>query len=396
MGSAGRTLTRRRAAHDAMWRDPSQVVSQWRDAGRSERGLLTATSRGRWWDLLAEQDITLLVTREYEHLVVAISPHHRRQTYIRLPHPSGLVIDRDRKLVHIASTRNPNQVYQLAPVRRLLARSDAGVVRCDSVDEDRPLVPIGSTILPGSTYIHDLAIVGSKLHANAVGENCVIALGPDGSSKRVWWPRCIESTSGPVFSRNHLQLNSIAAGPSLVESFFSASTDQMTARRPSHRNFAVDRRGVIFSGATRDVQVRGLTRPHSARLHSGQLWVDNSGYGEVGVAIDGRFEPQLRLPGWTRGLCFRNGIAFVGTSRVLPRFRHFAPGVDADRAVCGIHAIDVKGGAVIGSLIWPAGNQVFAIDWMKSEMSRALPFRSSRGSGERERALFYAFDRGMT
>lgn len=382
------------AKHDSEWRDPAEVVSQWSEAGRTEPGLLAAIARGGWWDVLGERDITLLVTREYEHLVLAISPHRRTQTFLRVPHPSGLVVDRDRGVVHLASTRNPNQVFQLAPISNLVARTDVKGGAGDNLAEDKPLLPVGSIVLPGSTYIHDLAIVGSELHANAVGENCVIAIGQNGCTRRVWWPRSIETKEGPVFTRNHLQLNSIAAGRDMAHSFFTASTDRMATRRPAHRNFPVDRRGVVFSGESREVIARGLTRPHSARLHNGAVWLDNSGYGEVGVVNGERFEPHFRLPGWTRGLCFHDGVAFIGTSRVIPRFRQFAPGVDASRAVCAIYAVAVASGAVLGSLAWPAGNQVFAIDWMPSSMSRGLPFHAERRSAS-ERILFYAFDRGL-
>jgi uncharacterized protein (TIGR03032 family) len=236
-------------------------------------------------------------------------------------------------------------------------------------------------------------MVGRRLHANAVGQNCVVRLHDDGTYERAWWPRCIETAKGPEFSRNHLQLNSIAAGRDLRSSFFSASADHMSRRRPSHRNFPVDRRGVIFAGSTREPVAWGLTRPHSARFHGRTLWVDNSGYGEVGVVADGKFEAQLKLPGWTRGLCFHDGVAFVGTSRILPRFRHFAPGVDADRAVCAVHAVDVKRGAVLGSLEWPAGNQIFALEWVPTSFSRGFPFRAGSRAPERERVLFYAFQR---
>jgi len=138
------------STHDAEWRDPAQVVSQWSDAGRAEPDLLQFVAKGRWWQVLAEHDITLLVTREYEHLVLGISSHRRSQTYLRLPHPSGLVVDRKRGLVHLASTRNPNQVFQLAPVRGLIDRSDLSLAAERSIEEDRPLVPIRSTILPTS------------------------------------------------------------------------------------------------------------------------------------------------------------------------------------------------------------------------------------------------------
>jgi hypothetical protein len=156
--------------------------------------------------------------------------------------------------------------------------------------------------------------------------------------------RAIDGRQGPRFGRNFLQLNSIAAGRTLASSFFSASAAVPSARRPGHLNFPVDGRGVIFSGRTRDVVATGLTRPHSARLHEGTLWVDNSGYGEFGRITDARFEPVIRLKGWTRGLCITDKIAFVGTSRVIPRFRHYAPGLDVDRSRCGIHAVDLQTG----------------------------------------------------
>ena len=379
--------------HEVQWRDPAQVVSQWSEAGRAEAGLLRTVARGRWWQTLAEHDITLLVTREYEHLVLALSPEHRTQTYLRIPHPSGLAVDRERGVVHLASTRNPNQVFQLAPVTGLLERGDVRLNGELTLAEDRPLIPVRSTVLPGSFYIHDLAMVGRRLHANAVGQNCVVRLNDDGTFQRAWWPRCIETARGPEFSRNHLQLNSIAAGPDLRRSFFSASADRMTQRRPSHRNFPVDRRGVIFAGSTREPIARGLTRPHSARFHGRTLWVDNSGYGQLGIVGGGKFEAQLELPGWTRGLCFHDDVAFVGTSRILPRFRHFAPGVDARRAMCAVHAVDVKRGAVVGSLEWPAGNQIFAIEWVPTSLTRGFPYRAGRRPSERERVLFYAFQR---
>ncbi len=138
------------------------------------------------------------------------------------------------------------------------------------------------------------------------------------------------NADGELIQQNHLQLNSIAAGPSLRSSFFTASTDAISRRRPGHANFPVDGRGVVFSGATREPVAFGLTRPHSARLREGRIWLLNSGYGEFGF-VDGRsFSRVATLPGWTRGLAFHGRFAFVGTSRVLPRFRQYAPGLKTD------------------------------------------------------------------
>src|SRR5439155_3251084 len=125
-------------------------------------------------------------------------------------------------------------------------------------------------------------LIGGELYANAVGLNAVARLRPTSGAELVWWPRCIDAADGPKTDKNYLQLNSIAAGPTLRASYFTASAAAPGRRRPGHFNFPVDGRGVVFSGATRDVVCTGLTRPHSARLWGGGVWLDNSGYGEVG------------------------------------------------------------------------------------------------------------------
>ncbi len=371
-------------------RDPAEVVSQWGDAAKIDSKLLRHTTHGDWWGILAESGITLLVTREYEHLVMAVHAAERVPaiSYMPLPHPSGLVVNRSSWTVHIASTRNPNQVFDLSPVAGRLNRRDIkgrGVA-------GNPLVPIRSRFYPGCLYLHDLAIISGDLYANAVGENSVVRLRENGGYQRVWWPRCVETGDGRGFEQNYLQLNSIAPGSNLETSYFSASGEKPSRRRPGHLNYPVDRRGVIFSGKTREPVVRGLTRPHSTRLSHGRLWLDNSGYGEFGFAEEGDFEPIVRLPGWTRGLAFHQNIAFVGTSRVLPRFRQYAPGLDLARSVCGVHAVDIGSGKVLGSLIWLHGNQVFALDWMPNDVTCGFPFRiGSKRAIRREKALFYSF-----
>jgi uncharacterized protein (TIGR03032 family) len=370
--------------HGEEWRDPAQIASQWREAAGTDPQLLRSKARGRFWELLEERALTLIVTREYEHLIMALSVAEGRPhvTFMPLPHPSGIAIDNVRRSVHVASTRNPNQIYEFEPV---------------TGDADRPLVPVRSTFLPGSLYLHDLAFVGGELHGNAVGHNAVVALPREGGWNRVWWPRSIEGAAGPDFTQNYLQLNSIAAGPTLGASYFSASAAEPSARRPGHQNFPVDGRGVVFGGATREPVAAGLTRPHSARLSGGRLWVDNSGYGELVAIADGHVETVARLPGWTRGLWLGDGLAFVGTSRVIPRFRAYAPGLDVDASVCGVHAVDLGTGSVLGSVVWPAGNQIFGIEAVDTAITGGFPFTVARGAATdtaRTRAIFYSFSTG--
>jgi len=298
-----------------------------------------------------------------------------------------LAADRDSNRLYVASTRNPNQIWQLAAVSATIPRLD---VACPA-PTDRPLIPVTAKFLPGCSYIHDLALINGQLFANSVGQNAVVCLGQDDTPVRVWWPRCIETKDGPVFGQNHIQLNSIAAGATIDQSFFSASSDQITTKRPGDPDYPVDRRGVVFSGATREPIVRGLTRPHSARLHENKLWLANSGYGEFGCIVDSEFCTVSKLPGWTRGLCFVDDIAFVGTSRVLPRFRQYAPGLDIDSSQCGIHAIDIKSGNLLGSITWPAGNQIFSIEWLSARTTAGLPFDLACPKNARS-DLFYCYD----
>ncbi len=374
--------------HHGQWRHPEQITSQWQQAAAIDLSLLQFTVRGEFWPAL--QGMTLIISREYEHMLIALSlvDDSPQISYFSMPHPSGIAFDKERELIYIASTRNPNQIYDLAPVDKLLARLDVD----QHQPSGQPLIPIRSRFFPGCLYMHDLAMIGKELHANAVGQNAVIKLNAEGKYERVWWPACIDTPIGPLFGQNHIQLNSIAAGKNISESYFSASCQQISARRPGHKNFPVDKRGVIFSGKTREPVVRGLTRPHSARFHNNLVWVDNSGYGELGYAEDGSFKTVARLPGWTRGLCFTPQAAFVGISRVIPRFSQYAPGLDVDKSKCGIYAIDVKTGKILGSLIWPSGNQIFAIEAIPQQFSAGFPFvYKSRLSKGQKQNLFYSF-----
>jgi uncharacterized protein (TIGR03032 family) len=377
------------AHHHAEHRDPHQIVSQWREAGEVDPVLLAHRVRGDWWDIVQSTGLTLFLTREYEHLVLALSCSQgkKRISYLQLPHPSGLAVEPGGQRLHIASTRNPNVVFTLAPCTGRVGQPAL------AADHHGQMLPVRAQYLPGCIYTHDIAFIGGRLHANAVGMNAVVRLEEGGGFTPVWWPACIDSKTGPRFDRNYIQLNSIAAGKSLEESFFSASVAAPSRRRPGHLNWAVDRRGVIFSGRTREVVGRGLTRPHSARLRNGEIWVDNSGYGELGRIVDGKFDPVLKLPGWTRGLFFHGDLAFVGTSRVIPKYRHYAPGLDPDRCESALHAVDIRKGVIVGSMSWPAGNQIFAIEGLPSSATPGFPF--SAGSKARGKRMVELFFRGV-
>lgn len=364
------------------FRDPLEVYTCRPDLAGLTPDTLSYTADKGFVELLARLGVTLFVTREYENLVVALQAGTGKleQTFLPVPHPSGIAADRKERCLYLAATRNPNQIIEFRPIAATIPRREGGT------KQPRPVMAmVRKKYYPGCYYFHDLALIGGRLHAASVGMNGIIRVNLDSpyTEPLAWFPKCTAKRNGePITTANHIQLNSIAAGADLSRSFFSASGEAVSSRRPGHLNYPVDQRGVIFSGASREVVARGLTRPHSTKLHNGRLWVDNSGYGEFGWIENEGFCALTKLPGWTRGLCFIDDIAFVGVSRVLTKFRRYAPGLKGSRQLCGIFAVSVKSGAVLGSLIWPAGNQIFGIDYLPTGTAEGF-LRKSLASNTR-------------
>jgi uncharacterized protein (TIGR03032 family) len=362
-------------------RDPLDVLSTSFERAGLAADCASYQLEGEFASLLQRHEITLLVTREYEHLVLALRAGGSGVTcsYMPLPHPSGLAVERSTGRVYVAATRNPNQIVELSPV---------------AAAEGPELVPSRVKFYPGRYYFHDLAFVGGDLHANSVGQNGVLRVDFNSPvpEELCWWPRCMEDENGrPATDLNYIQLNSIAAGDTLENSFFTASSAARSRRRPWHLNYPVDGRGVLFSGSTREVAGSGLTRPHSARFDQGRVWVNNSGYGQVGFFDEGRYHVLSTLPGWTRGLAIHNGVAWVGVSRVLPKYASYAPGLDPSVQRCGIVAVDLASGRHLGSLFWPKGNQIFAIEHVNRSECAGFPYKEIGPSRAAHRESFYQY-----
>ncbi len=115
--------------------------------------------------------------------------------------------------------------------------------------------------------------------------------------------------------------------------------------------------GIVFDVRSGNIVCRGLSMPHSPRIHDSRLWVLNSGEGELGYVDeskppDSRYRAVAWCPGLTRGLAFQGRYALVGLSR--PRYDDFAGfGLhqrlrDASEAPwCGIQIIDITSGECV-------------------------------------------------
>lgn len=112
--------------------------------------------------------------------------------------------------------------------------------------------------------------------------------------------------------------------------------------------------GIVIDIESDGVVCEGLSMPHSPRWHGDELWLLNSGTGELGRVDlrNRRFEALTFLPGFLRGLALVGDYAIVGLSK--PRHGRFE-GLDLDRrladrgeeALCGLQVVSLETGKVV-------------------------------------------------
>ncbi len=56
-----------------------------------------------------------------------------------------------------------------------------------------------------------------------------------------------------------------------------------------------------------------------------------------------------------------------------------------------MHALDTRTGRVLGSILWPFGNQIFAVEPVPGRETRGLPFAAGRRARDREFELRHAY-----
>jgi uncharacterized protein (TIGR03032 family) len=112
--------------------------------------------------------------------------------------------------------------------------------------------------------------------------------------------------------------------------------------------------GCLMETSSGEIVSRGLSMPHSPRWHDGQLWLLESGTGQL-VHVDaltGQRQTVAELPGFARGLAFHGPYAFVGLSKIRPTSTmDGVPLADRrDELKCGVAVVDLVSGRITGML----------------------------------------------
>jgi uncharacterized protein (TIGR03032 family) len=208
-----------------------------------------------------------------------------------------------------------------------------------------------ATYHTGDLHTHDVAIAGDAIWLAATRFSCLAKVSYDFSFLPVWKPKFISDLA----PEDRCHLNGIAIredGPRYATAL--GTTDTPGGWR---ENKAAG--GVLIDIPSDAIMLAGLAMPHSPRWHDGQLWLLNSGGGEL-LAVDsnsGRAEVVCRMPGYLRGLGFCGQYALVGLSKI--RERHIFGGLPVqeryDALLCGVAVVDLKSGRQAGFFEFTAG-----------------------------------------
>ena len=198
----------------------------------------------------------------------------------------------------------------------------------------------------GDIGVHELAWVGEELWVVNTRFSCLCTMHPDYSFVPRWQPPFITALAAE--DRCHLNGLAIADGrPQYVTALGETDTaGGWRANKPQGGCLMDVSGGVVIS--------RGLSMPHSPRLHDGRLWLLESGTGQL-VLVDaatGRRQTVAELPGFARGLAMRGPYAFIGLSKI--RTTSAMDGVPLaerrEQLKCGVAAVDLRDGRLVAFL----------------------------------------------
>ena len=254
-----------------------------------------------------------------------------------MPKPMGLCLDENGGLTLSGAFQILRFQNVLEPEQRVNNRFDACYV---------PRV-VHNT---GQLDAHDVGVdnQGRAIFVNT-RFNCIATVSDRHSFEPLWRPPFVSA----LIDEDRCHLNGLAmedGEPRYVTAVSASDTiDGWRDRRADG--------GIVIDMKSDEIICRNLSMPHSPRIHQGELWLLNSGTGELGVVKregeeEGQFEARAFCPGFLRGLAFLGDYAFVGLSK--PRYKRFE-GLpleqklkDADsEAWCGIQIIQLSTGTCV-------------------------------------------------
>ena len=204
----------------------------------------------------------------------------------------------------------------------------------------------------GLQDIHDIGFLKNGMIAFASSRmNCVGGTSSSYGIVPLWKPYFIKDLK----YEDHCHLNGLAIEDGTVK-YITALSDTDTFE--GWRNVRADG-GILMDVKSGEIVLDGLSMPHAPRLHKGDLWLINSGTGEIGK-VDFKkkaFIPKVTISGFARGLSFVNDSGIICSSKLresvsfqdLPLENKLKKEKTEDQ--CGLYVFDVKTGKIEHSIV---------------------------------------------
>jgi uncharacterized protein (TIGR03032 family) len=216
-----------------------------------------------------------------------------------------------------------------------------------------------SSHLTGEIHSHELAFAGQQLWFVNTLYSCLCVLHPKMSFFPRWKPPFISAVTSE--DRCHLNGLAMADGQPRYASALGA-TDSPQGWRPGKAGG-----GCLIDIANNAIVATGFAMPHSPRVHQGRVWLLDSGTGRLVIVEphSGTSQTVAVLPGYTRGLSFVGGFAFIGLCKIRETAEFGDVPIAARRGSlkCGVAVVELASGKLAALLEFTAGiNEIFAVE----------------------------------
>ena len=301
------------------------------DAPPIAEGKFQHTHSPEFASLLQQAKGTLLVTTYQAGKLAVLRAHDGRlRTLFRsFEQPMGLAVDAARLAI---GTRNQVWLFRNAP---------------DIAAQIEPIGAHDACFLPRSSHVtgdirgHELGWQGDELWVVNTRFSCLCTISSDYSFVPRWRPPFVSALA----AEDRCHLNGLAMddqGPKYVTALGESDAADGWRERKADGGCVID----VPSGA---LVCRGLSMPHSPRLHGGHLWVLESGRGRL-LRVDqkdGQLTEVATFPGYARGLAFAGRFAFIGLSKIRETSTFGGLPISEQRKElkCGVWVVDLKSGA---------------------------------------------------
>jgi len=286
---------------------------------------------------LVEQKLSLVVSTYQAGKIIVIGFNKKGEVSVverSISRCMGVVPDATARNIYVAGIYNIVRFVNVIPEGQV------------SGDHDAIYVP-QATFTTGDLDAHDMAITakGELIFVNTLF-SCLSTISMTHSFIPVWQPPFITK----LVPEDRCHMNGFCLNEKGEPGYVTAvaETDLGGAWRDNRRDG-----GIVIDVQSNEIITRGLSMPHSPRMHRGKLYVQNAGTGHLG-SIDlktGKFEEIVFLPGFLRGMTFSGKYAIVGVSKKR-KDRSFQ-GLELDdnlakhkvQPKCGLYVIDLETGA---------------------------------------------------